>query len=188
VEIDRKLNLVLTVERGDGSILHVHSTPVRQAIFTQYYKIIAKTFSQIYSGGYGVTAAPRIAAMLLRDVAAEEGSKEGVQNGLINEIHRLTNVLVLGNAGWETLPLEDALKRGLLDEDDASEVENAVVFFTVASAMHKRTDLRGVLGAVQGIWGGRLVSSTCTVYASSLPMLIKAGTTGATVTASSIPS
>jgi len=185
MEIDRKLNLVLTVERTDGSTLHVHSTPIRQAIFAQYYKTIAKTFAQIYSGGYGVMAAPRIAAMLLKDIAAESSN---VQVGLINEIHRLTNVLSLGERGWETLPWDDAMKRGLMDEDDASEVENAVVFFIVASAMHKRTELKAVLEVVQGIWGGQFVSSTCTEYASSLPMSIKAETTGETATPSSIPS
>ena len=188
MEIDRKLNLVLTVERADGSIVHVHSTPIRQAVFAQYYKVLAKTFAQIYSGGYGVTAAPRIAAMLLKDVAAEEGGRAGVQEGLINEIRRVTNVVVLGERGWETLPLDDALKRDLLDEDDASEVENAVVFFIVASVMHKRAELRAVLDVVRGIWGGQLVSSTCTEYAASLPTSTAAASTGATATPSSIPS
>ena len=191
MQIDRRLNLVLTVERADGSTLYVHSVPVRREVFSRYYMVIAQTFARIYAGGLGAIAAPRIAAMMLRDVAAEAGTLDGptgVENGLFNEIKRTTTVIAPGANGWETLPYADAVSRKLLDEDDAAEVENAVAFFIVSSAMLKRKMLPELLAGMQRLWGGLFTSSSCTEYAAGLPMSIGAGSTGATATASSTPS
>ena len=176
LEIDRKLNLVLTVERADGSVAYVHSTPIRHEVFKRYYKVIAQAFSQIYAGGLGPLAAPRVAALLIRDLAQQAGTLEGpagVENGLFGEMQRCTMVIVPGDRGWDTLPLADALQRKLLSEEDASEVENAVAFFTVASAMHTRKILTAALEGMKDLWGAQFVSLSSTAYASSLPLASK---------------
>jgi len=191
MQIDKKLNLVLTVDRADRASIFVHSTPIRQEIFTRYYAIIAKTFTRIYGDGLGFLAGPRVAAMILRDVAKAQEQLDGpggAENGLLNEIKRLTAVIAPGISGWETLPFVEAVARKILSDDEVSEVENAIVFFIVASAMHRKSELTGVLDGAKAIWGGQIVSSTSTEYAASLPISTTAEASGAREIASSIPS
>src|ERR1017187_5798377 len=139
MQIDKNLNLVIPVERADGSVAHVFSTPIGRMVFEKYYMVIARTYNTIYNGGLGIMSGPRVAAMVLKEIAisidAWDG-QEGVERGLMQEIRRLTTVLALGENGWEPLPIHEAIAKGILDEDDVSEVENALVFFTVAFHMH----------------------------------------------------
>lgn len=182
MQLNKKLNLVLPLYRGkDQASVYVHSTPISRAVFEAFFMIIAKTFSSIYAGGLGVTGGPAVAAMLLRQHAKEQGGDEylaEVDAGLFSEIRRLTNVVVLGPDGWETVPLDEGLKRKLVDEDEAGEVENALAFFTVVSCMHRRGQLTGVLGVACDLWGARIVYSNCTEFAASLPTSITADDTG----------
>src|SRR5215831_13634119 len=110
VRISRSLNLVVPVDTEAGTI-YVHSTPISRDVFERYYLVLSKTFAQIYQEGLAAIAGPRVGFLLLRDVAqntrgtngapnAWEGT-DGVANGLINEIRRLTNVIMPGPAGWE---------------------------------------------------------------------------------------
>lgn len=190
MNIDRKLNLVLPVERETGAI-YVHSTPISKAVFETYFEVISKTFASIYGGGHAVQAGPRIAAMMLKKVATDMGiwgGQAGVENGLMNEIRRLSNVIAIGDRGWETMPLDDAIARDVLGEDDLSEVENAIVFFIVASSMHKKTDLPAVLGGMGVLWDALTTSSNSTEYANSLKTSTRDEPTGETAKPSSIPS
>ena len=191
VKIDRKLNLVVPVTNDNGDTFYVHSSPISRETFERYFDVIARTFTEIYSGGYGVFSAPRIAGMLLKKVAEGLGVWEGssgVQRGLVEEIRRLSNVIVPGErGGWDTVPLYDAIKLGQINDDDASEVENVLAFFTVASVMHKKIDLPEIMRGASRLWGGQTTFLNCTEYAHSLPILTKEGNTGATETASSIP-
>jgi len=132
ITIDKRLNLVIPVEDG-GSALYVHSTPIPRAVFKRYSKIIARTFNEIYGGGYGVIAGPRIAADLLESAARasnEWDGPTGVERGLLGEVYRLTNVAVPGaSGGWDVVPYQIAVSTGQISEDDADEVNNALVFF-----------------------------------------------------------
>lgn len=190
MRIDRRtLNLIVPVTREDGATVYVHSAPIAEDMFDLYYKPIARTFNQIYSGGYGITAGPRIANRLLRDVSVDLGVWEdqkgvdgrpvpGVKSGLMNEIYRLTNVLAVGEKGWETVPYQEAVARGLLDAADASEVEGAIVFFTVASAMHRREQRAEVLAGAALLWSAQITSLNSTEYMNSLPTSTRAGSSG----------
>ena len=191
VQINRKLNLVVPVEVRPGVTYYVHATPIMRETFETYYGVIAKTFTEIYAKGLSVSSGPRVAALMLRDVAKAMGQWEGaqgVEQGLMAEIRRLSNVVAPANGRWTTLPFEDALQQKIFDEDDLAEVENAVAFFTVASAMHKKAQLRPVLEATADLWGAQLTSSNATDFAASLPTLTSAENTGAKATPSSIPS
>lgn len=190
MKLDRKLNLVVPVEVDSGTI-YVHSMPVTREVFEQYFLVISKTFSAIYSQGLHAAAGPRVAAMLLKSIAVDLGQWEGpggVENGLMNEIRRLTNVVMPGSSGWTTVPYDTASAQGLLSDDDKSEIENAIVFFIVASAMHKKKDLASILTGAGKLWDSRIESLNCTEYARSLPISTETASTGATVAASSIPS
>lgn len=177
VQIDKKLNLVIPISKPSGEI-YVHSTPIDLKTFKKFYLPISKAFSAIYSEGLNVIAGPRVAAMILEDVSRRSGlweGPEGVEAVLLTEIRRLTNVVAPSDHGWASTPLEIALSRKLLDEEEWSEVENALAFFTVVSAMHKRSELETVLGGAVRLWGAQLSSLNCTEYAGSLETSTETG-------------
>lgn len=190
MKIDKSLNFVIPVDREDGTI-YVHAQPVRREVFEQYFLAISKTFAAIYGEGLGPIAGPRVAAMMLKEVSVNAGlwdGPSGVENGLMNEIRRLSNVLVPGKNGWEMRPLQEALDSGLIDEDDASEVMNALVFFTVVSCMHKRTAREPILDGAGRMWGAEISSLSISDYAASLPTSTETVNSGETVITSSLPS
>jgi hypothetical protein len=191
MRIDRKLNLVVPVERDGEKPIYVYSAPIGQDVFDAYFLPISKTFSAIYAEGLNVMAGPRVAAMLLKQISKDlniwEGD-DGVEIGLMGEIRRLCTVAAPTPTGWDRIPLEVAVSRGLLDAQDVSEVEGAITFFIVASAMHKRSDLKGILGGMARLWGAQLSSSSFTEFVSSLPTSTPADSSGETATPSSTPS
>ena len=180
LRIDRKLNIVFELESPDGRFF-VHSTPISFEVFETYFMVISKTFSRMYAEGMLLTTGPRVASLLLKKTAMEMrvwDTPNGVKNGLINEIYRLTNAVILGKDGWGTLPLHTAIQQEMLSEDDIREVENLLVFFTCASHMHTRTQLPGILLGIQ-LWGALTTSLNCTEYANSLPTSMQGASTGA---------
>lgn len=189
MKIERNLKIVIPVERENDTI-YVHSEAISREVFQQYFVVIAKAFAGMYTSGMGHIAAPRVAAMMLQKTAEDMGvwnGSDGVQNGLMNEIRRLANVIMpVAGKGWEMVPLQEAVDRKFFDLDDLSEVENAMAFFIVASAMHKKKDLRGILGGMTGLWDVRIESLNCTEYTASLRMLTAAETTGETPPVSSV--
>jgi hypothetical protein len=193
LRISKKLNIVVPVTRDDGVEIYVHSSPIAREVFERYHQVIAKTFSAIYGSGYGTISGPRIAALLLRDAAVELGQwdgEDGVEAGLINEMRRLSNVLMPSANGWDTVPIDEAISRGYLSEDDAAEVNNVIAFFTVASAMHKKNEIGSILDAVGKLWGAQTTSFNVTEYGLSLRTSIKDANIGEkdVTTQSSIPS
>lgn len=186
MRINKKLNIVIPFEGG-----HVHSTPISREIFEKYFESISKAMTSIYKGGLGTMAGPRVASLMLKKHAIEDGCWEGpdgVESGLMNEIKRLSNVIVPGDRGWITSPYYDAIQKELLDSDEISEVENALVFFTLASAFHKKNELPGILLGANKFWGSETTFLNSTEYANSLKTLTEAENTGEKVIHSSIPS
>ena len=183
MKIDAKLNLVIPIY-GDPQIMndpktgkeaeidtikaYVHATPISREVFEANFVVISKTFSAIYGEGLGAIAGPRVARMMLKKVAEDLGMWDEVQGGLVAEMRRLANYIGPGQNGWETLPLEIAVQRQLIDGDDAAEVENAVAFFTVVSAMHRRNALRATLAGAASLWSAQITSLNCTDFAASL--------------------
>lgn len=202
MRINRKLNLVIPVDTGNGTI-YVHSTPISRDIFEKYFLVLSKTFAQIYQQGLNIQAGPRVAALLLKKIAVDSGEwdgPDGVQNGLVEEIKRLTNVVVsVGDwgenkdgqpapKGWQTMPYVAAVQRALLDEDDIAEVENALCFFTCASHLNTRMQLPIILGLIASLWGALNTPLNSTEYSNSLPTLIETANFGETARPSSVPS
>lgn len=185
MKLDRSLNMVVPVERSDGTMAYIHATPISRDVFNQFFLVIAKTFTAIYAEGLGPIAGPRVAGKLLKKVAADMGQADQVENGLMAEVRRLINVIAPGSP---TLPIAIALAQGVIDQDDVEEAENAIVFFMLVSAMHKKRDVPAILEGAVALWGAQTTSSTCTEYASSLPTLTPAAATGPKAPRSSIPS
>ena len=188
MRLDQRLNFIIPVERDDGVTVYVHAMPISRETFERYFLVIARTFSAISTEGIGIT---RVIVLMLRKIASDMGIWDGpggVENGLMNEIRRLANVVTPGPKGWETIPFADALAVKILSEEDVSEVENALVFFTVVSVMNRRRGLKDILDNLGQLWSARTSPLNCTEYAASLPTLKEAVSSGATVVVSSLKS
>jgi hypothetical protein len=189
MKIDRKLNLVIPLYReGEDPYAYVHAMAISREVFEKYHLVIARTFASLHNNGLDYVAGPPVAAMMLKSEAEKMGSWEGPSGaqGLLAEIRRLSSVLSPTPRGWESVPLQDAVDQDFLDSDDVSGVENALIFFTVASSMYPRQVLKIVLEAVGKLWGARTESLSCMDFAASLTTSNRGGNTGERETQSSI--
>jgi hypothetical protein len=192
MRIDNKLNLVIPVDTDNGT-LYVHATPISRETFEQYALLIGQTFATIYRQRLELVAGPRLAMILLRKCAKDLGVMEGPDRQhlepaqyLIAEIRRLTNVMVPSEKGFQIYPLQDAIDHEILTPDDISEVEGAVVFFMLSSAMHLRKDLPAILAGMTSLWDAQTTLLGCTEYVASLPKSIEVP--DLTTPTSSVPS
>jgi len=188
MKIDKRLNLVVQVETGEG-VIYVHSTPVSREVFEQYFLVISKTFAAIISEGLSFISGPRVAALMLKKIATEAGvweGRDGVSNGLMAEIRRLSNVVIPSETGWRTVPLQDAIDKKLLDEADVAEVEGLITFFICASAMSRKNEIRSVLERM-ALWGSSITSLNSTEFAASLPTSTPEETSALPENTSSVP-
>ncbi|GAB0719241.1 hypothetical protein NB16F79_23590 [Escherichia coli] len=188
MKISRNLNLIIPVrtEKGNGWI---HATPISKEVFKEHFFILSKTFSAIFSEGLGVVAGPRIAFLMLerisRDSNAWEGDK-GVRNTLVNEVIRLANLVYpVEGKGYDTIPLDMALEREIIDLD---EVAGELVFFTCVSSINSPEQAKGTMDVVNGIWSTQCSSLNLTEWIASLPTLKSAASSGVTVNTSSATS
>lgn len=197
MHIDKKLNLVVPLDREDGSKVYVHSAPLGQPAFETYHLVLAKTFAALQSNGLGPVAGPSVAAMVLKTVAQEtqrgpglswwEGA-DGVENGLLGEVRRLSNVvLCTQDGGWSTLPLQLALGQKLLSEEEAAEVLNQAAFFIVVSAVAPRLDRPRLAMGAAHIFDAQTTSLNSTEFAASLRTPTEPESIGERAKASSIP-
>ena len=188
MKISRNLNLIIPVrtEKGNG---WVHATPISKEVFKEHFFILSKTFSAIFSEGLGVVAGPRIACLMLERISSDmniwDGEK-GVRNTLVNEIIRLANLVYPAEGkGYDTIPLDMALERGIVEFDD---VAGELVFFTCVSSINSPEQAKGTMDVVNGIWSTQCSSLNLTEWIASLPTLKSAASSGVTANTSSATS
>jgi hypothetical protein len=177
VKLNRKLNLILTVDTADGPV-HIHSVPINRQVFEDNFLVISRAFTAVYTNGLGPVTGPRVAALLLKQEAETLGVWPRTQQSLMAEIYRLTNVIAPGETGWETMPFDVAKKRDILTEDEAAEVENCIVYFTCASSIHLKAELTVAMEGLSTLWGAQTISLNVTEYMNSLQILTQEETTG----------
>src|SRR5215469_2485025 len=177
VALNRKLNLVLTVDTEKGPV-HIHSVPISRETFEDNFLVISRAFTAVYTNGLGPVTGPRVAALLLKQEAKTLNVWERTQQSLMAEIYRLTNVIAPGSNGWEQMPFDVARKRGILNDDDAAEVENCIVYFTCASSIHLKAEMEVARDGLKTLWGALTTLSNVTEYMRSLPTLTPEETTG----------
>jgi hypothetical protein len=193
MQIDESLTITIPVDRTDGSVVYVHASPIGREVFEKFWLPLSKTFSAIYGEGLGIIAGPRIAALMLRKVSIESGLWDGpvgVERGLIAEIHRLANVAAPGAngaSGWQIYPYADALSAGMIDADDAAEIEGVLVFFTLVWRLHRQSDRRAILDGAVRLWGASMSSQSLSAFVGSLPSLTETGSTGGTLPEALLP-
>lgn len=186
MRITKNLNLVIPIDRDDGSQLFLHSTPIASDVFKQYWLLAGQTMNALYTKGVGLFA-PRYACEMLHEVAKENAGPDPQRQAqevdraerFVAEIRRMTNVFLLGKSGWEMRPLDDAKSASLIDADEAEEIDGALVFFTCGSRSHRKADQEQVNGALS-LWGARIESLSCTDFRSSLPTSKEIANSGAT--------
>lgn len=202
MKIDKKLNLVIPLPRDetDGPAPQVYSMPVGRGVFETYFLVMSKAFARIYKEGLDFVAGPRVASMMIRQMAQETArvipdrpgltnwweGPDGVEMGLMGELRRLTSVFSPTTDGWQGFPFEDALKKGIISEEEGQEIEGAISFFTLILHMHTRAKAMIFLSPAASLWGWQIVSSTIMEFRSSLPTLTPPASTATRGKASSI--
>lgn len=186
--INKQLNLVIPLDRPDGTKVYVHSTPIMQETFEAYHLILAKTFASFEGNRLGAVAAPGIAALLMKEIAKNTSRSagvswwegvDGVENGLFKEIRRLSNVITPTDDGWTTVPLDIALDQQLIDDEERGEVMNQVAFFIVVSTpVVPRGDRKTLVMGGATIFDALTTSLNCTEYANFLRTQRAPGSTG----------
>lgn len=169
MKIDRSLNLVLTLEREGSPSIHIHSMPLSRSTFEANYKLIGGTYAEMFARGpiYLLRVGPKVATLTLREVGAKEAEAYGLRGdggvvALLAEIRRLSNVLAPSPSGWEMLPVDVALQRGVMEQDEWTEAESAIVFFMLVSAAMTRNVLATVLEKMAPIFDARSESRSAT--------------------------
>jgi hypothetical protein len=191
LRIDKRLYLTIPIYEGDESVFDattgetkpgkitawVHSAPIAEELVDQHFMVLGRTYSTIFSQGLGLSAGPANAMRVLRHTADLMGVRHnnpktgavGVEEGLIAEMMRLANVVVLDAAGqWQPMPLEVAVQQDKISPDDKREVENAIAFFIAACATLGRSYRKAMVEAAADLWGAQITSSAFTEFTSSL--------------------
>lgn len=184
MHIDKSLNIVIEIDREPSKIF-VHSMPISREVFEAYFLPISMAFSKIYKVNLDGLAGPRVAALFLKSAAIEIGMWEGaqgVENGLLGEIVRLSNVVMPNpnGPGWVVKPMYNALAENLLSESEKSEVLGIQSFFTLAYHMHQKKWRTQVLAGLD-LWLTHTTSLNVTEFCASLEKSIKEETTTETV-------
>lgn len=167
MKIDKKLNLVTSVTREDGSIVYLHVTPFPYEVVEEHCILLGNLFTKFISQVGGLGAA-RIAAMMLRQSLKAEIDNGRTGPNIVDEIQRLTVVIHNVGGQWKSTPLEVAFKQGVIDPDEYREVEGEVVFFMVSSAIQKANLIAPTVGTVIKMYDGQLTSSSVTAFRDSL--------------------
>ena len=168
MKIDKKLNLVCTVSRDDGTLVYVHTSPFPYEVVEEHCLMLGSLFTSFIAQVGGLGAA-RVAAMMLRKKIKKEQEVTG-QDGpnIVDEIQRQTTVIFNDNGQWKSVPLDSAMKQGIISADEFREVEGEIVFFMVSSAIQKPELIKPTVGSVLGMFGGQLTLSTATEWRGSL--------------------
>ncbi len=168
MKLDKNLHLVIPFVDDDGKRFYIHSATIGRHVFEEFFVVIGKAFSLLYSEGMGDVSGPRFGALMIRKCAKDMGVEDEVEKGLINEIRRLTNVIIQTPEGWETITFTSCIDKKMLSEDDIAEVEGAICFFILASSVHKRSVRELFLKVPLQIWGGEITYLNATAYRNSL--------------------
>jgi hypothetical protein len=178
IKLNRKLNVVLPPFTTDKGLVHVYSSPISLASFRDHYRILGRTFTEIQRLGYGPITGPSLASYVFRDEAKVYGD-EAHSEMLLNEVKRLSYVIYSGEKGWANMPFVEAVKRGILTEEQGDEAENFLVYFTCASWIKLPSEAIA-MDSLRTLWQAQITSSTVMEFMNSLPTSTPEDSTGET--------
>lgn len=176
IRVDEKLNLVISVADDDGqTAFYVYSAPISREVFEANFRALSLTYAEITARDSNyLSVGIRCASLTLKDIAAAEAARKGRQGdggaaALLAEIKRLTTALTPSHAGWETLPVPDAIRAQVLTDEEWSEVESAIVFFTGAYWLAPSRRRKEVVTALCSMLGWQATSLLPLEFAAGLP-------------------
>lgn len=169
-KLNRKLNLTLDWDCVRGKA-HIFSMPISRTVFEDNFVIISRAYAALYANGLGPVAGARVASLFIKQEAEQAGLTEKAE-ALMIEIHRLTTVLAPpvngGGVSLDLIPFSEAISRKLFDEDDISEINGALSFFTLVLWMTPKQSLETPLMGLSLIWPAQITLSPLTEYRTSL--------------------
>jgi hypothetical protein len=174
----------MQVQTEKNGTVHIHSTSISRSVFEQFYLELGKVFSQCFDSinqAHLALSAPQLAYPALKSISTKAGNWDGaggVKFGLVNEIIRLTNVMVSTEKGWESMPFDIAVKSEILNEDEEAEAISSLIFFTAISKVAPKDLKNSFLEMAGALRNWELTFSECTEYMSGLPTLTKKESTG----------
>lgn len=178
MHISESLNLVVPIYADDETVAgYVHSIPISRSAFEANYLLLSATFAAIFNQGLGEMAGPRVAELVLKDAAKARGMDA---EPLLNEIRRLSCLIQPGKAGWEQIPLYEAIQRKQIGDDDLAEIMGALVFFSAASGTMPRRRARDILPGAAKLWGAEMSSLLPMAWIASLQTSTAIVSSGAT--------
>lgn len=179
VKLERDLSIVFTLDSGAV----VYSKPVARAVFEKNYLALAKIYSLILEQGLLRTGIS-IAARMLKDLEKAGEVDAGL---LLANIHQRTQIATYaepakeGTVGsYDQHMMANAIRDGLIDEDDVAEIENFMVFFIAASFLSgSKANAARIQQMALGIRKADRTSSNFTEFLNSLLTLMQEELSGA---------
>lgn len=177
MKLTKDLRLAFDVETEKHGLVIVHSLPIRRETLEIYFAELGAVFNACYAedddGRHLALVGPRIAFMALKAAAKAAGTWDtpsGVENGLVNEWVRLTNIAHAdaNGAGWVQLPLHTAAKRGIVDEESYDTILSTLAFFTAASRVGPKKLVEAMLPVIGQSLGWETGSWSFTEFIASL--------------------
>ena len=186
MKIDAALNFVVPLyhdEADANPYAYVYIKPISVGAFEANYRLLVRTFRRMMEEG---GAANRFARLYVQDAATEiagDGAGKDYAAPLLNEIGRISTAIVGGPAGWQPIPLQQAIDGGLLDTDDGTEAISAAVFFTAIWHISPKQIRAGLLESGTQTWGAETSSLPPMGWIASLPTSTAIDSTGETAPA-----
>jgi hypothetical protein len=189
--LNSALNLVFPIKWGEKPdpddaestitvpLVTAYHIPISQAVFEANWRIISATSAMMLKKGVGPSVV-RIATLALKDAGRADAADYGLPEGasieaggsavpLLAELRRLTTILAPGPNGYEQLPVNIAIARNVIDEDDWQEAESSLVFFTCGLSLPMRQRKAASANLLASTLMGSITSSPVTEYVASLP-------------------
>lgn len=198
-KIDAALRLVFPIKWATSSkngsegavepLIWAYHTPISREVFEANYRAISAANMTLFSKGIGFAAesGPIIATLALRDAARADAIENGNEiqgdpaTPVLAEIKRLTMILAPSAQGYDTVPVDVALGRNVIDAEDWKEAESSIVFFTCGSWMSRREKRAAKQSALALVLKGSITSLDPSAFATSLRESTKPETTAAPV-------
>jgi hypothetical protein len=193
MRIEKALNLTQEFETDKGTV-YLHSMPISKEMWRLFFLVLSKTYTQLFAQGLVNGSAPPPARLMLQHIATQDGvwdGENGVEQVLLAEIRRLSNVVMQADGRWQAVPYDVAVRQKLLDEDDTDDMENALIFFICVSAFlrgrRNKEKLDILLALMTSRWNAPTTSLGCMEFAASLPTSTPVVNFGEMAVASSVP-
>lgn len=175
MKINNDFKLVFPVRYSEAGevLVRGYHTPISREVFEANYRVISATAAEIFGkdGAFAAGAGPHIASIALkdngkrdalahRDVDQDGNPRDGGAKALLAELKRLTLIIAPGPNGFESVPVDEAIRRDVIDADDWADAESVLVFFTCGSQLVARAEKKARAEIIAGALKAQITYST----------------------------